>query len=451
MRPLLHARRVDIDTPDGRPLVRNLNLQMGRERAAVVGRNGVGKSTLLRVLAGQDAPTRGHVEQTPRLQWVPQEPPAAPASRGERRRAALTRALAEDPDLLLLDEPSEGLDTAGRRALLRTLCGWRRGLLVVSHDPEVLRTFQHFWSISEAGCTLFSGSYDAWLAHERQTQDRATAQAIRARSHLARREAHHDRVARRRARKKAVGRLHELDRNQSKSRLNTRKSLAQIGQARITARQEARRTADRQWVHALEDALARPLALDLAVPAPHSRPQPAITVDGVPLPDGTSSLALRTQRILLAGPNGSGKTRWLRTLLGEQSPPTGRIRIEPASIGVIAQGATNWVRPDSLVEVLQRTLPLPRVAQHVLAHRFPIGLAERPLASLSPGERIRAALIALFAGRPEVLVLDEPTASLDPLAREALLAGLTEWRGGVLLASHDAEVQALAFDAVWRL
>ncbi len=457
MQPLLTARDVDLHTPDGRPIVRNLNLQMGAEQAVIVGRNGIGKSTLLRVLAGIDAPTRGLVTRTDRLAWVPQDPPQVEGSRGERRATALQAAFAEQPDLLLLDEPSEGLDAPGRDHLLRSLTGWRRGLLVVSHDPAILASFDTFWTLSEAGCSLFSGSYEDYLAHERQQRRDDNARAARAQRHLARREAHHDRVQRRRARKKAVGRVHELDRNQSKSRLNTRKSLAQVSQAKVAARQQDRLDAERRWTRALTDALARPLPLDLVVPAPTSRERPAIAIDGVPLPQGPTTRALRSDRIVLTGPNGSGKTTLLEHLLGHpprngRSRIAGTVRIEPASIGSIAQGARDWARPDSLIQILARHLPLEDVANHIVAHGFPIGLAERPLETLSPGERVRAALIVLFTRDLELLALDEPAASLDPVARQALTDALRTWTGGLLVATHDDTLlQALNPAELWTL
>jgi ATPase subunit of ABC transporter with duplicated ATPase domains len=85
--------------------------------------------------------------------------------------------------------------------------------------------------------------------------------------------------------------------------------------------------------------------------------------------------------------------------------------------------------------------PLDAIVQVLAAHRFPLALAERPLRSLSPGERLRAALICVLRRRPvvDVLVLDEPTAGLDLVGEAALTAALKAWKGGLLVASHDLE------------
>jgi len=148
---LLEAHAVTIEAPGGRTLVRELSLRLGRDRVAVVGRNGVGKSTLLEVLAGRLAATRGRVVCRGRRLLVSQHlagevvadnPPAA--SPGERRRQRLRTALDARPDLLFLDEPTLDLDAAGITWLLERLALWRDGLLVVSHDRRVLRAFnQH--------------------------------------------------------------------------------------------------------------------------------------------------------------------------------------------------------------------------------------------------------------------------------------------------------------------
>src|SRR3954467_3297993 len=116
--PLLEAHALTIETPGGRTLVRELDLCLGRERVAVVGRNGVGKSTLLDVLAGRQEPARGRVVRRGRHLLVPQDlsgdseaSPGAGASAGERQRRRLETARAAHPDLLLLlDEPTRDLD-----------------------------------------------------------------------------------------------------------------------------------------------------------------------------------------------------------------------------------------------------------------------------------------------------------------------------------------------------
>ena len=113
-------------------------------------------------------------------------------------------------------------------------------------------------------------------------------------------------------------------------------------------------------------------------------------------------------------------------------------------MGFIAQHARNWISDESLFSHLafgSEATSTDEVAQLLLAHRFPFALAERPLASLSPGERVRAALMCLFQRRPvvELLILDEPTDHLDFVGVAAMQAALQAWGGGLCVVSHDDE------------
>ena len=117
---------------------------------------------------------------------------------------------------------------------------------------------------------------------------------------------------------------------------------------------------------------------------------------------------------------------------------------EPQQIAYISQGATNWFLEDSLLQYLSiengKSSP-EELAALILSHKFPLALAQRPLKSLSPGERLRAALICIFQQVPvtQILILDEPTYSLDIIGQKALKSILTSWQGGLIITSHDSE------------
>ena len=127
-------------------------------------------------------------------------------------------------------------------------------------------------------------------------------------------------------------------------------------------------------------------------------------------------------------------------------PVAGRVHCDASRVGYIAQNADNWCLDESLSSSWRRSSRRrPRDRRPLLrAHRFPLALADRPLATLSPGERVRAALICLtrHAPAPELLVLDEPTQHLDFVGLAALEAVLAAWPGGLLVVSHDPEFLA---------
>ena len=190
------------------------------------------------------------------------------------------------------------------------------------------------------------------------------------------------------------------------------------------------------------------LSLELPVPT-----LPEATADVIVLRDvsaGTEGrrlfasldLRVRRERVAIVGPNGAGKTTLLDLVLGRRAPAIGSAFRDLSRIGSILQGGADWMLDDTLLARLRiedPSLSPEGAAQLLVAHKLPLALGDRPLRSLSPGERARAALVCLFRRAPpvEVLVLDEPTYSLDLVGQRAVTAALRAWPGGLVVASHD--------------
>lgn len=536
--PLLQVSGLDIDTPEGRPLFRGLTITLARERVALIGRNGVGKSTLLEFLAGHEQPRRGRVvlhtspllvrqdptrsdpmEVVARLSSravadrafaaelahecsaaglrplfdfladfpaeLLAEPLAEPlavgaVSRGEARKLHLLAAKLAQPDLLILDEPTEDLDARGLVWLCDWLADWTHGLLVVSHDRRLLGSFQHFFVVAESGCRYVPGTLaDLERDLERANADRQR-QYARNLGRLAECERRNETIKRRRRRKKNVGRIREIGRAPSRALLNAKRGYAQESQARVAKIREDRIAAVRTWARATRRALTVTLPLHLFMPRlPDDDGRDIVALTGVSAHADERllftgiDLRVRRDRLAVVGPNGAGKTTLLRIALGNQTPATGSARADLGRIGVIAQGGTDWMSDASLLEHLSAQVPHgsahtstdtsadtstdtspDALARLLVGHKFPLGLAERPLRSLSPGERVRAALICLFSRTPavELLVLDEPNYSLDFAGGSALRDALRAWPGGLLIASHDRDFLAsIGIDRELRL
>lgn len=463
MPALIELSNVSVHTATGRPLFEGLNLTIGDEHVALVGRNGVGKSTLLALLAGLTPAASGRVETRSKPHHVPQSDELAlPLSRGELRQRALQDARDSGAEILLLDEPSLHLDEPAVEQLRAWLRDYTGCVIVASHDRRLLADLTHFFVVSESGCHYFGGSLAELEQHLEREHEALERRYVQNLNRLSEKEEHTAQVARRRARKKRSGRCRELDRATPRIRLNQKRDQAQVYQGRLAKLREARLAALRGWTQSSRRALSVTLSLELPVPElPPYSGQEVLALESVSASAGGRSLfgpidlRLGRERIAVVGPNGAGKTTLLEIMLGQRRPDQGWARTDLSQVGWIEQGGRNWLLPDSLrSQLLDLGLDNDAAAALLVAHKFPLGLAERPLCSLSPGERARAALIALFARSPavEVLVLDEPTFSLDLVALRALTHALRLWPGGLVVASHDRHfLEQLAMDRTVRL
>ena len=482
MRPfpatLVKVENLDVSTPRGRQLFLDLNVEISHEQVAMIGRNGVGKTTLLKILAGEVDRSEVVLHTVPYL--VPQDLGATSStirlarkllskddladaglpldllsqdacSPGEQRKLHLLVARQVQPELLILDEPTSDLDEHGIDWLRHWLSKWSQGLILVSHNRMLLRQFQHFFVIAESGCRYLSGGFkevENFLEKEGLREQRQYVSNLNT---LMRKEEKNERVNNRHDRKKNRGRLNELGRCSSRAKLNEKRSYAQVKQGKRKKLWKNRISASRAWAEATRRALDVQLDLTLIAPEqPNDTSAEIVDVKGVTaviegreIFSNLSMCVRRFDRIVVSGRNGAGKTTLLSMLAGQRQAVQGRVVGDFSRIGMIEQGAANWESDRGLIANLQAACDatLEEVAEILVGHRFPFALAERPLKSLSPGERVRAALICLYHRSPaiELLVLDEPTVGLDFVGLGALRDALKSWPGALVVVSHDRD------------
>jgi ATP-binding cassette subfamily F protein uup len=421
-----------------------LSVQDG-ERIGLIGRNGTGKSTLLKVITGLVALDDGAIERRDslRIAFVEQEPvlPAPPAehdwklamylerfgvdlaraaatgSGGERKRAALAAAFAAEPDLLLLDEPTNHLDIAAIETL-QDLLGEVGTALIITHDREFLDAVATRIVELDRGVLR---SYQGNFARYQELKDlELTSESIsnaRFDKQLAQEEVWIRKgvEARRTRNEGRVLRLEQLRRERAARR-------ERIGRVNLQVDAGER---SGKLVAELEEV--------------------SLSFGELKVIDRLSARVMRGDRVGLIGANGAGKSTLIRLILGTQAADSGTVRLgtnlniayfdqmraaldpERTVADTISPGS-DWVEIGT-----QRK----HISSYLQDFLFSPRRAQSPVRMLSGGERNRLLLARLFARPANLLVMDEPTNDLDIDSLELLEQTLAEYPGTVLLVSHD--------------
>ncbi len=440
-------------------LFRHLDVHIRpRDRLALIGRNGAGKTTLLKCLANLIETDEGRrtvvpgskvvlLEQDPLMSgetlgdWIvsgsgappPHEAaaiadqigldlsrPVATASGGERRRAAITRAVAQDPDVLFLDEPTNHLDLSGIEWLEDWLSRFAGAFIVISHDRTFLTRLTKSCLWLDRGhlrrAEIGFGGFEAWMEKAYEEEARA-AEKLDA---------------------KLAIELRWLERGVTARRRRNQGRLAKLQDMR------AQRAA----------MIGGPGSAKLAISKDDVRSKAVIDADRVSKSYGDRAIirdfSLRIQRgdrIGLVGPNGAGKTTLLKLLTGELEPDTGKVERARTLSGIVIDQQRKLMEPTKRVrDVLAEGgdwIDVRGTKKHIKGYLkeflFSPELTEAPVGSLSGGERSRLLLAREFAREANLLVLDEPTNDLDLETLDLLQEVIADYEGTVLILSHDRD------------
>lgn len=428
------------------------------ERVCLMGRNGEGKSTLLKILSGEMEANSGEIIRkiglrTARLiQEIPAnlggtvrgivigdtaerhtagedilgktgiDPEASynSLSGGQKRRVLFAKALAEEPDLLLLDEPTNHLDIPSIQWLEGILARISCAVLFISHDRAFARRLAtRILELDRGRIRSWNFPYDEFVRH----RDEALAEEAKANKLFDKRLAEEEVwirkgiQARRTRNEGRVRALIKMRKERAERRNRTGNVKMQITEAERSGR--------------------------IVVRAENI----SYSYEGKPLIQNFSTEISRGDRIGIVGPNGCGKTTLLKILLGELAPQTGTVRLGTnLQIAYFDQMRTRLREDRTLVENIgdgQEYVVLNGQKQHVLSYLqdflFTAERARGPISALSGGERNRLLLACLFSHPSNVLVLDEPTNDLDMETLDLLADLLAEYNGTVITVSHDRD------------
>lgn len=404
------------------------------DRIGLVGHNGAGKTTLFNQLLTEEA-----IQPAARLWLVPQLKPTAELSGGEQVRQYLNQAFAQNPDILLLDEPTANLDVASIEWLEKRLKRYRGALIVISHDRDFLdHMTTTIWELSDETIHVYSGNYHDYETQKaQQTQQQAdqyhqyVAEEKRLKQTIEKQRQRAERATRVPKSKKGTSEIHGMTPYFEKMS----KKLHQVAKSTESRLDQM-------------DVVSRPKfekPIKMAIPnATQLKGNTVLSVSHLTLTRGErtllSDVSLKVKagdHLAITGPNMAGKTSLLTHLLDTEDPA---VKWSPlAKLGYFQQNLANLTGEASiLANVTATSVQSDETVRLILARLgFAANTWQKPVDVLSGGERVRVSLAKLMLSDVNGLILDEPTNFLDIESINALSQMLRDYEGTLILVSHD--------------
>lgn len=462
----------------GNPLYQDASFSVPKnKKAGLVGLNGAGKSTLFKLILQEEYPDDGKVITQGSVLLVPQEvkhdarqskaktigdylrtartnrddvlkkllanmemghlsldQSPNTLSGGQKTKLAILHAVLSEPDILLLDEPTNFLDTAGKKWIMHWLGKYKKTLLVVSHDLDLLdRHIDKVIYINKQTKSFeeYTGTYSQFKKLKSQHDE-----------HLTR-----------------------YIRNQEKRIKKMQKSVERLRRSNVEKVIRQRVQLEKR-LQKMQDQLPEvpqevvKIKLQLPTPARIGEIPLHITSLGKAYDDETilhdvDMTIVRDERVALIGHNGAGKSTLIKCIMGLQEPTSGHIKVDTkAKIGYYSQEFERFDYDMTLYDTVQHTINLSEGQTRAFLARFMFGQDKirQRVGSLSGGEKTRLSIALLMLINHNFLILDEPTTYLDVMSQAIILEALKEYKGTLLVVSHTPDfLKGLKLDKVLLL
>ncbi|MCE4564962.1 ABC-F family ATP-binding cassette domain-containing protein [Maribellus sp. CM-23] len=513
---MLHLQNISYIHPNKDLLFEHVSFTVNHlEKIALIGNNGVGKSILLRIIANELPASAGRLETEAQAYYVPQvfgqynhlsiaqalniekklhalnailkgdvtaenyallnddwsieerctqaleywqlsdldlEQKMETLSGGQKTKVFLAGVSIHQPALVLLDEPSNHLDTAGRQLLYDFIQSAKCTLLVVSHDRKLLNLLEAIYELTKKGVAVYGSNYDFYV-QQKQIEANALTQDIQSKEKALRKAREKERdTAERQQKLNARGKKKQVQAGMPKTMMNKMKNDSENNSSRLKGVHDEKISGISRELHELRSSLPDIDKMRFGFDN-SSLHKGKILVAASSInygygatflwPENLTFLIRSGERLVLRGLNGSGKTTLIRLILGDAEPQTGTIKRAADKTVYIDQDYSLIDNKLSVYEQAQQ-FNVSALQEHDIKIRLSRFLFWRedwnkPCSALSGGERMRLMICCLTINKqaPDIIVLDEPTNNLDIQNIEILTASINEYRGTLIVVSHD--------------
>lgn len=508
-------RQLSYALPNGQVLFNHLNLTLAHHRVGLVGRNGIGKSTLIKLIAGEISLQAGIIQSADKIAYLPQNPSISShttiaaifhiddkitalqhiregslnewdynvlnddwdieerylqqlaafglnhltldrtldtLSGGELTRLLLIKAFLSDAEFLLLDEPTNHLDTSAKKRLQQLIQQDKRGILIISHDRDLLNHMDEIIELTTLGAKSYGGNYEAYILQKDLEHTAALQQLQDAKKALTQRLSSIQQASEKHAQRAAYGKNLRKTGSIDKLSANAAKGRSERSQRKMLIKEEQMlENAQQQLITAKAKVeIINKIVVELPATLV-ANGKILLDVENVsfqypntalPIINHFSFTLKGPERVAITGDNGSGKTTLIKLILGELIPTHGTIDHHHTRIAYLDQNS-QILKPElSILDNFKRLNPQhsDNVAYMNLARfLFKNEHVHKLVDDLSGGEKLRAALacVLMTSQPPQLLILDEPTNHLDIESIQQIESALQCFEGAMIIISHD--------------